>query len=170
MAAALRSWQSDPTAMYVVGSCCGPHPYPLMVRTFASIIGRIAKKQIQDLTGKLPSTVFAVCGGGSNLSAISYPYYNEKEVDIFGIGSAGKGISSGAHAATITGKAPIGILLGARSNVLMDENGQINESHTEASGLDFSGTGPEICYMASTGRIKFRATTDKEAQETFNDV
>jgi len=167
MAAALRSWQSDPSAMYVVGSCCGPHPYPLMVRTFASIIGRIAKKQMQDLTGKLPSTVFAVCGGGSNLSAISYPYYNEKKVDIFGIESAGKGISSGAHAATITGKAPIGILLGARSNVLMDEDGQINESHTEASGLDFSGTGPEICYMASTGKIKFQATTDREAQETF---
>ena len=167
MAAALRSWQSDPSAMYVVGSCCGPHPYPLMVRTFASIIGRIAKKQMQELTGKLPSTVFAVCGGGSNLSAISYPYYKEKKVHIFGIESAGKGISSGAHAATITGKAPIGILLGARSNVLMDEDGQINESHTEASGLDFSGTGPEICYMASTGKIKFRATTDKEAQETF---
>ena len=167
MAAALRSWQSDPSAMYVVGSCCGPHPYPLMVRTFASIIGRIAKKQMQELTGKLPSTVFAVCGGGSNLSAISYPYYNEKTVDIFGIESAGKGISSGAHAATITGKAPIGILLGARSNVLMNKDGQINESHTEASGLDFSGTGPEICYMASTGKIKFQATTDKEAQETF---
>ena len=167
MAAALRSWQSDPSAMYVVGSCCGPHPYPLMVRTFASIIGRISKKQMQELTGKLPSTVFAVCGGGSNLSAISYPYYNEKTVDIFGIESAGKGISSGAHAATITGKAPIGILLGARSNVLMNKDGQINESHTEASGLDFSGTGPEICYMASTGKIKFQATTDKEAQETF---
>ena len=167
MASALRSWQSDPSAMYVVGSCCGPHPYPLMVRTFASIIGRIAKKQMQDLTGKLPSTVFAVCGGGSNLSAISYPYYKEKNVNIFGIESAGKGIASGAHAATITGRAPIGILLGARSNVLMNEDGQINESHTEASGLDFSGTGPEICYMASTGKISFRATTDKQAQETF---
>ena len=167
MAAALRSWQSDPTAMYVVGSVCGPHPYPLMVRTFASIIGRIAKKQMKDLIGKSPSTVFAVCGGGSNLSAISYPFYNEKSVDIFGIESAGKGIASGAHAATITSKAPIGILLGARSNVLMDADGQVDPSETEASGLDFSGTGPEICYMASTGRIKFRATTDKEAQETF---
>ena len=167
MAAALRSWQSDPSAMYVVGSCCGPHPYPLMVRTFASIIGRIAKKQMKDLTGRLPSTVFAVCGGGSNLSAISYPYYKEKKVEIFGIESAGKGIASGAHAATITGKAPIGILLGARSNVLMDSGGQINESHTEASGLDFSGTGPEICYMASIGKINFKATSDKEAQETF---
>tara|TARA_B100000886_G_scaffold145216_1_gene98760 strand:+ start:800 stop:2050 length:1251 start_codon:yes stop_codon:yes gene_type:complete len=167
MAAALRSWQSDPSAMYVVGSCCGPHPYPLMVRTFASIIGRIAKKQMKDLTGRLPSTVFAVCGGGSNLSAISYPYYKEKKVEIFGIESAGKGIASGAHAATITGKAPIGILLGARSNVLMDSGGQINESHTEASGLDFSGTGPEICYMASMGKINFKATSDKEAQETF---
>mgnify|MGYP001161368691 FL=1 len=167
MAAALRSWQSDPSAMYVVGSCCGPHPYPLMVRTFASIIGRIAKKQMKDLTGRLPSTVFAVCGGGSNLSAISYPYYKEKKVEIFGIESAGKGIASGAHAATITGKAPIGILLGARSNVLMDSGGQINESTTEASGLDFSGTGPEICYMASIGKINFKATSDKEAQETF---
>ena len=93
--------------------------------------------------------------------------YKRQNVNIFGIESAGKGISSGAHAATITGKAPIGILLGARSNVLMDEDGQINESHTEASGLDFSGTGPEICYMASTGKINFRATTDKQAQETF---
>lgn len=111
--------------------------------------------------------MFAVCGGGSNLSAISYPYYKEKNVNIFGIESAGKGIASGAHAATITGRAPIGILLGARSNVLMNEDGQINESHTEASVLDFSGTGPEICYMASTGKISFRATTDKQAQETF---
>ena len=165
---ALRDWVSNvENTFYVIGTAAGPHPYPLMVRTFASIIGRIAKKQMQDLTGKLPSTVFAVCGGGSNLSAISYPYYKEKNVNIFGIESAGKGIASGAHAATITGKAPIGILLGARSNVLMDEDGQINESHTEASGLDFSGTGPEICYMASTGKISFRATTDKQAQETF---
>jgi tryptophan synthase beta chain len=167
MASALRSWQSDPSAMYVVGSVCGPHPYPLMVRTFASIIGRITKKQMKDLTGRLPSTVFAVCGGGSNLSAISYPYYKENKVDIYGIESAGKGITSGKHAATLTSKAPIGILLGARSNVLMNSDGQINESHTEASGLDFSGSGPEICYMHSIGKIKFRATTDKEAQETF---
>mgnify|MGYP001157092622 FL=1 len=167
MAAALRSWQSDPTAMYVVGSVCGPHPYPLMVRTFASIIGRIAKKQMKDLTGKLPSNVFAVCGGGSNLNAISYPYYKDKQVNIFGIESAGKGISSGQHAATLTSNAPIGILLGARSNVLMNNDGQIDESHTEASGLDFSGVGPEICYMHSINRIQFRATSDKEAQETF---
>ena len=167
MAAALRSWQSDPSAMYVVGSVCGPHPYPLMVRTFASIIGRITKKQMQELTGKIPSTVFGVVGGGSNLSSVAYPYYKEKNVDIFGVESAGEGIDTGKHAATLTSKAPIGILLGQRANVLMNDDAQISMSHTEASGLDFSSSGPEICYLNSIGRIKFKATTDKEAQETF---
>ena len=166
MASALRAWQNDPSAMYVVGSVAGPHPYPLMVRTFASVIGRIARKQFIDKTGKLPDTIWSVCGGGSNLLGMSYAFL-EDSTEIFAIESAGKGIETGKHAATITSGAPTAILLGARASALMNSDGQISESETEASGLDFSGVGPEVTYLAKTGKIKFRATTDFNAQKTF---
>ena len=166
MASALRAWQNDPSAMYVVGSVAGPHPYPLMVRTFASVIGRIARKQFIDKTGKLPDTIWSVCGGGSNLLGMSYAFL-EDPTEIFAIESAGKGIETGKHAATITSGAPTAILLGARASALMNSDGQISESETEASGLDFSGVGPEVTYLAKTGKIKFRATTDFNAQKTF---
>ena len=166
MASALRAWQNDPSAMYVVGSAAGPHPYPLMVRTFASVIGRIAKKQFIEKVGKVPDTLWSVCGGGSNMLGISYTFLNEI-TEIFAIESAGKGIKTGQHAATITSNSPTAILLGARASAIMNEDGQISESTTEASGLDFSGVGPEVTYLAKTGRIQFRATTDLDAQNTF---
>jgi len=149
-----------------VGSAAGPHPYPLMVRTFASVIGRIAKKQFIEKVGKVPDTLWSVCGGGSNMLGISYTFLNEI-TEIFAIESAGKGIKTGQHAATITSNSPTAILLGARASAIMNEDGQISESTTEASGLDFSGVGPEVTYLAKTGRIQFRATTDLDAQNTF---
>ena len=166
MAAALRAFQSEPYSMYVVGSCAGPHPYPLMVRTFASVIGRITKKQFKNLVGKDPSTIFAVCGGGSNFSAIAYPYYKSKKTSLFAVESSGDGIKTGRHGATIGGGGKMGILLGMQSKVLLDgEN--VAESYTAASGLDFSSIGPEVAYMESIGAVKFLTTSDLEAKKTF---
>ena len=166
MAAALRAFQSEPDSMYVVGSVAGPAPYPLMVRTFASVIGRITKKQFKNLVGKDPSTLFAVCGGGSNFSAIAYPYYKSKKPDLYAVESAGDGIKTGRHGSTIGGGGKMGILLGMQSKVLL--NGEnIAESFTAASGLDFSSIGPEVAYMHSIGRVKFLTTTDLQAKKTF---
>lgn len=167
MAAALRGWQNDPDAMYVVGSVAGPHPYPLMVRTFASIIGRITKKQMIEKTGRNPDNIFAVCGGGSNLSGIAYPFYNDSEVNIFGVESEGEGINTDRHAATLTSKSKVGILLGAKAPVLMNDDGQVRQTKTEASGLDFASCGPEVAAMVSRGRIQMRSTKDIDAQKTF---
>ena len=166
MAAALRAFQSEPDSMYVVGSVAGPMPYPLMVRTFASVIGRITKKQFKNLVGKDPSTLFAVCGGGSNFSAIAYPYYKSKKPDLYAVESAGDGIKTGRHGSTIGGGGKMGILLGMQSKVLL--NGEnVAESFTAASGLDFRSIGPEVAYMHSIGRVKFLTTTDLQAKKTF---
>ncbi len=165
MASALRSWQNNPDAMYVVGSVAGPAPYPRMVRTWASIIGRIAKQQFKQLTGGVPSTLFCVCGGGSNLMSMAYPLLKDK-TKIYAIESGGKGISTGKHGATILGGGKMGILLGFKSKVVM-HSAQIAESLTEASGLDFAAVGPEVAYLHDIGRIKFRSTTDLEAKKTF---
>ena len=165
MASALRSWQSSPDSMYVVGSVAGPHPYPLMVRTWASIIGRIAKKQFKQITGGVPSTLFAVCGGGSNLMSMAYPLLKER-TKIYAVESGGEGIKTGRHGATILGGGKMGILLGMKSKVVM-HSAQIAESLTEASGLDFASVGPEVAYLHDTGRIKFLSSTDLEAKKTF---
>ena len=165
MASALRSWQSNPDAMYVVGSVAGPSPYPRMVRTWASVIGRIAKQQFKQITGKVPSTLFCVCGGGSNLMSMAYPLLKDK-TEIFAVESAGEGIPTGRHGATILGGSKMGILLGFKSKVVMHSS-QIAESLTEASGLDFAAVGPEVAYLHDIGRIKFRSTTDMEAKKTF---
>tara|TARA_B100002052_G_C15872029_1_gene595182 strand:+ start:872 stop:2116 length:1245 start_codon:yes stop_codon:yes gene_type:complete len=165
MASALRSWQSSPDAMYVVGSVAGPHPYPQMVRTWASIIGRIAKKQFKQMTGGAPSNLFAVCGGGSNLMSMAYPLLNEK-TNIYAVESGGDGIKTGRHGATILGGGKMGILLGMKSKVVMHSS-QIAESLTEASGLDFASVGPEVAYLHDIGRIKFLSSTDLEAKKTF---
>ena len=166
MAAALRAFQSEPDSMYVVGSVAGPKPYPLMVRTFASVIGRITKKQFKNLVGKDPSAIYAVCGGGSNMLSQAYPYLNTKNTKLYAVESAGKGLKTGKHGATIGGGGKMGILLGMQSKVLLDgEN--IAESYTQASGLDFSSIGPEVAYLHSIGRIKFLTATDIEAKKTF---
>ena len=165
MASALRSWQSNPDAMYVVGSVAGPSPYPRMVRTWASVIGRIAKLQFKQITGKVPSTLFCVCGGGSNLMSMAYPLLKDK-TEIFAVESAGEGIPTGRHGATILGGSKMGILLGFKSKVVM-KSAQIAESLTEASGLDFAAVGPEVAYLHDIGRIKFRSTTDMEPKKTF---
>ena len=165
MASALRSWQSSPDSMYVVGSVAGPHPYPLMVRTFASIIGRIAKMQFKKITGRAPDTLFAVCGGGSNLLSMAYPLLKEK-TKIYAVESAGEGIETGKHGATILGGGKMGILLGMKSKVVM-HSAQIAESLTEASGLDFASIGPEVAYLNDIGKINFLSSTDLEAKKTF---
>ena len=165
MASALRSWQSSPDSMYVVGSVAGPHPYPQMVRTWASIIGRIAKKQFKQITGGVPSTLFAVCGGGSNLMSMAYPLLKER-TSIFAVESGGDGIKTGRHGATILGGGKMGILLGMKSKVVMHSS-QIAESITEASGLDFASCGPEVAYLHDIGRIKFLSSTDLQAKKTF---
>jgi len=171
MAAALRAWSGDPESLYVVGSVCGPHPYPLIVRTFQSVIGRAAKQQMIELTGRVADTAWAVVGGGSNCLALHYPHIPEK-TELWGVESAGHGIETGKHAATISsGKSKVAIMLGQKANALVDENFQVLESHSAAAGLDFSGTGPEISYLHSIGRLKFAPpVTDKEAIEMYHKI
>ena len=169
MAAALRAWSGDPESLYVVGSVCGPHPYPLIVRTFQSVIGRAAKQQMIELTGRPADACWAVVGGGSNCMALMYDHIPEK-CQLYGVESSGSGIASGKHAATISsGKSKVAIMLGQKANTLVDENFQVLESHSAAAGLDFSGTGPEISYLHSIGRLKFAPpVTDKDAIEMYH--
>ena len=169
MAAALRAWSGDPESLYVVGSVCGPHPYPLIVRTFQSVVGRAAKQQMIEMTGRPADVCWAVVGGGSNCMALHYAHITEK-TELWGVESAGSGIESGKHAATISsGKSKVAIMLGQKANALVDENYQILESHSCAAGLDFSGTGPEISYLHSIGRLKFaEPILDKEAIDMYH--
>ena len=152
MASALRSWQSSPDAMYVVGSVAGPHPYPQMVRTWASIIGRIAKKQFKQMTGGAPSNLFAVCGGGSNLMSMAYPLLNEK-TNIYAVESGGDGIKTGRHGATILVGGKMGILLGMKSKVVCI---QPKLPKVYRSKWLILPVGPEVAYLHDIGRIKFR--------------
>ena len=169
MAAALRAWSGDPESLYVVGSVCGPHPYPLMVRTFQSVVGRSAKQQMIEMTGRPADVAWAVVGGGSNCLALHYAHIPEK-TELYGVESAGDGIETGKHAATISsGKSKVAIMLGARANALVDKNYQILESHSVAAGLDFSGTGPEISYLHKIGRLKFaEPVTDNDAIDMYH--
>jgi len=164
---AMRDWVTNvETTHYLLGTVAGPHPFPTMVRDFHRIIGVEARAQVLELTGKLPDAVLACVGGGSNAIGIFHPFIDDVDVALIGLEAGGDGVSTGRHAATITGGTP-GVLHGTRSYVLQDENGQTVESHSISAGLDYPGVGPEHAYLHDIGRAQYRAITDAEAMEAF---
>jgi tryptophan synthase beta chain len=165
---AMRDWVTNvETTNYLFGTVAGPHPFPTMVRDFQKIIGEEARAQVLELTGKLPDAVLACVGGGSNAIGIFYDFIKDKDVRLIGLEAGGDGVETGRHAATITGGTP-GVLHGARSFLLQDENGQTVESHSISAGLDYPGVGPEHAYLSEIGRTEYRAITDAEAMYAFS--
>jgi len=164
---ALRDWVTNvATTNYVFGTVGGPHPFPAMVRDLQRIIGDEARSQVLDLTGRLPDAVLACVGGGSNAIGIFHAFLDDDDVRLVGLEAGGDGVETGRHASTITGGAP-GVLHGARSFLLQDEDGQTVESHSISAGLDYPGVGPEHAWLASTGRAEYRPVTDAQAMEAF---
>ena len=164
---AIRDWVTNVgTTHYLLGSAVGPHPYPTMVRDFQSVIGKETREQVLDKCGRLPDYIVACVGGGSNAIGIFHPFLNDKDVKLIGVEAAGKGVESGAHAASlVAGRA--GILHGAKSYLLQDTSGQIRETHSVSAGLDYPGVGPEHSCLKDSARASYVAVTDKEALEGF---
>ena len=160
---ALRDWVANvENTHYLLGTVAGPHPFPYMVRDFHKIIGEEAREQVHALTGRLPDAVAACVGGGSNAIGIFHAFLDDPEVALFGFEAAGRGVNTPEHAATITKGRP-GVLHGARSYMLQDEDGQTIESHSISAGLDYPGVGPEHSWLHDIGRASYRPVTDDEA-------
>ena len=163
---ALRYWVSKAdTHFYIIGTVAGPHPYPQMVRDFQCIIGEETKEQMFEAEGKLPDTLVACIGGGSNAIGLFHPFLDD-DVEIIGVEAAGLGISTKQHAASLTGGRP-GVLHGNRTYLLQNNDGQITEAHSISAGLDYPGIGPEHSWLFETGRIEYVSATDNEALEAF---
>jgi tryptophan synthase beta chain len=164
---ALRDWVTNVgTTHYVIGSVAGPHPYPLLVRELQAVIGREARAQIQEVEGKLPDALVACVGGGSNAMGLFHAFVPDKSVQLFGVEAAGDGIDTARHAATLS-RGRVGVLHGARSYVLCDDDGQISEAHSISAGLDYPGVGPEHSFFKETGRASYLSATDDEALGGF---
>jgi tryptophan synthase beta chain len=164
---ALRDWVTYVrNTYYLIGSVAGPHPYPMMVRDFQSVIGAEARRQILKAEGRLPDYLVACVGGGSNAMGLFYPFVRDTKVKMLGVEAAGRGLRTGQHAASILG-GEIGVLHGSKSYVLQDEGGQIRETHSIAAGLDYPGVGPELSYLRDRGRVQFASATDGEAIEAL---
>src|SRR3989337_1492121 len=164
---ALRNWITTVRdTHYVVGSTAGPHPYPMIVRDFQSVIGHETKLQILAREGKLPDYLIACVGGGSNAMGLFHSFYNDREVKFIGVEAAGYGLKTGHHGASLA-KGKIGVLHGSMSYVLQNEDGQIKPAHSISAGLDYPGVGPEHSYYKKTGRAKYVSATDKEALKAF---
>ena len=164
---ALRDWVTNvESTFYCIGTVAGPHPYPMMVRDFQSVIGRETREQMLAAEGRLPDSLVACIGGGSNAMGLFHPFLDEPGVEIYGVEAAGHGLASGLHAASIAGGRP-GVLHGNRTYLLMNQDGQINEAHSISAGLDYPGIGPEHSWLSDTGRVKYLSATDEEALEAF---
>ncbi|HWK81338.1 MAG TPA: tryptophan synthase subunit beta, partial [Thermomicrobiales bacterium] len=164
---AIRDWVTNvDDTFYVFGTVAGMHPYPMIARDFQSVIGKEARQQIVEQTGKLPDTIMACVGGGSNAMGLFYPFRNDLDVEIVGVEAGGHGLDGHEHAATLV-KGEEGVLHGAWSYLLQDEDGQVLETHSISAGLDYPGVGPELAHMKYTGRARFVAVTDDEALEGF---
>ncbi len=160
---AIRDWVTNVVnTFYIFGSVAGPHPYPMIVRDFQAVIGREAREQIVELTGRLPDLLVACVGGGSNAMGLFYDFVGDTDVKMVGVEAGGTGVSSGKHAATLTAGRP-GVLHGARSYLLQDENGQVHEAQSISAGLDYPGVGPEHSYLMDTGRATYLARNDDDA-------
>jgi tryptophan synthase beta chain len=166
---AMRDWVTNiENTFYIIGTVAGPHPYPMMVRDFQSVIGEECLVQMPQMTGRQPDYVVACIGGGSNAMGIFYPYIDEANVKLVGVEAAGEGIDSGKHAASLTAGIP-GVLHGNRTYLLQDENGQIIETHSVSAGLDYPGVGPEHAWLKDSGRADYVSITDEEALAAFHD-
>ena len=167
---AMRDWVTNvESTFYIIGTVAGPHPYPMMVRDFQSVIGRESREQMQELVGRQPDAVLACVGGGSNAMGIFHAYIADEKVRLVGVEAAGHGLESGKHAATLgTGKP--GVLHGNRTYLLQDENGQIIETHSISAGLDYPGVGPEHAWLKDSGRAEYVSITDDEALQAFHDL
>ncbi|HXR96111.1 MAG TPA: tryptophan synthase subunit beta [Rhizomicrobium sp.] len=164
---ALRDWVANVhDTFYIIGSVVGPHPYPSMVRDFQTVIGSETRAQMRAQEGKLPDLVVACVGGGSNAIGMFHPFLDDAEVEIHGVEAAGEGTETLHHAATLSKGSP-GVLHGARSYLLQDKDGQIQEAHSISAGLDYPGIGPEHSWLKDIGRVKYFSATDKEALEAF---
>jgi tryptophan synthase beta chain len=164
---AIRQWvTSVRDTFYVIGSTAGPHPYPVMVRDFQSVIGKETKRQILEREGRLPDFLIACVGGGSNAMGLFYPFKDDREVAMIGVEAAGKGIKTGMHAASISA-GMIGVLHGNKTYLLQDENGQVRDAYSIAPGLDYPGVGPEHAYFHETGRAEYVTIDDREASQAF---
>ncbi len=164
---AIRDWVTNvQNTYYLIGSVGGMHPYPMIVRDFQAVIGRETREQILDATRRLPDAIVACVGGGSNAMGIFHAFIGDSSVELYGAEAAGLGIESGKHAATLTA-GRVGVLHGARSYVLQDEDGQIIEAHSISAGLDYPGVGPEHSYLKDSGRASYSGVTDAEALDAF---
>ena len=164
---ALRDWVANvEQTHYVIGSVAGPHPFPMIVRDFQSVIGQEAREQSLDLIGRLPDAVVACVGGGSNAMGIFHRFVPDAEVRLIGVEAAGEGLDTDRHAATLT-KGSVGVLHGSRSYILQDDEGQILHAHSVSAGLDYPGVGPEHAYFHETGRAEYVAISDGEALDAF---
>lgn len=166
---AMRDWVTNiADTFYIIGTVAGPHPYPMMVRDFQSVIGIEAKRQMPELIGRQPDAIIACVGGGSNAMGIFYPYIDEENVRLIGVEAAGLGMETGKHAAPLTANSPVGVLHGNRTYLMQDENGQIVETHSISAGLDYPGVGPEHAWLKDIHRAEYVAVTDDEALEAFH--
>ncbi|MCC6775066.1 MAG: tryptophan synthase subunit beta [Hyphomicrobiales bacterium] len=164
---ALRDWVTNVSdTFYCIGTVAGPHPYPMMVRDFQSIIGNETREQMHEAEGRLPDSLIACIGGGSNAMGLFHPFLDDPQVEIYGVEAAGHGLSTGQHAASIAGGRP-GVLHGNRTYLLMDADGQINEAHSISAGLDYPGIGPEHAWLNDIGRVRYLSATDDEALAAF---
>jgi tryptophan synthase beta chain len=164
---ALRDWVTNvENTFYCIGTAAGPHPYPAMVRDFQCVIGNETREQMMAAEGRLPDSLIAAIGGGSNAIGLFHPFLDDPGIEIYGVEAAGHGLSSGLHAASLTGGRP-GVLHGNRTYLLMDEDGQIKDAHSISAGLDYPGIGPEHAFLHDTGRVTYLSATDDEALSAF---
>jgi tryptophan synthase beta chain len=166
---AMRDWVTNvETTFYIIGTVAGPHPYPMMVRDFQSVIGEECKVQMPEMIGRQPDYVMACVGGGSNAMGIFYPYIDVPNVKLVGVEAAGHGLTTKAHSAALVAGTP-GVLHGNRTYLLQDENGQIAETHSVSAGMDYPGVGPEHAWLKDSKRAEYVAVTDDEALKAFHD-
>jgi tryptophan synthase beta chain len=164
---ALRDWVTNvETTFYCIGTAAGPHPYPMMVRDFQSVIGEEVREQMMAAEGRLPDSLVACIGGGSNAIGLFHPFLDDREIRIYGVEAAGHGVAGGLHAASIAGGRP-GVLHGNRTYLLMDGDGQITDAHSISAGLDYPGIGPEHSWLHESGRVTYLSATDDEALAAF---
>ena len=164
---ALRDWVTNvENTYYIIGTVAGPHPYPELVRDFQSVIGREAREQIQAAEGRLPDTLVACIGGGSNAIGLFYPFLDDRDVRIIGVEAGGEGVETGRHAASLSSGTP-GVLHGNRTYLLQDDDGQIADAHSISAGLDYPGIGPEHAWLYEQGRVDYVSATDSEALDAF---